>query len=69
VEEPSSVAWLRHRSRGQNRHSYWTLLYNNCWALAVPEQNISTCQDDARWQNFVRWWWNCYQHIGNYGVV
>ena len=23
-----AVTDLRHRSRGQNRHSYWTLLYN-----------------------------------------
>ena len=35
----------------------------HCWVLASPEPNISTCQDVAMWQNFVRWWQNCFQHV------
>jgi len=25
--------------------------------IAMPEPNISTCQDVGMWQIFVRWWW------------
>jgi len=27
--------------------------------IAIPEPNISTCQDVGMWQIFVRWWWIC----------
>jgi len=30
----------------------------NCH-IAMPEPNISTCQDVRMWQIFVRWWWLC----------
>jgi len=27
--------------------------------IAIPQPNISTCQDVGMWQIFVRWWWIC----------
>jgi len=27
--------------------------------IAMPETNISTCQDVGMWKIFVRWWWIC----------
>jgi len=27
--------------------------------IAMPEPNVSTCEDVGMWQIFVRWWWIC----------
>ena len=35
-----------------------TILQQIC-LIAMPEPNISTCQDVGMWQIFIRWWWIC----------
>jgi len=35
-----------------------TILQQICH-IAMPEPNISTCEDVGMWQIFVRWWWIC----------
>jgi len=39
-----------------------TILQQICH-IAMPEPNISTCQDVGMWQIFVRWWWICCELV------
>jgi len=44
-----------HRLRTPPTDKLTTILQQICH-IAIPEPNISTCQDVGMWQIFVRWW-------------
>jgi len=48
-----------HRLYGHVLQFYNLLCTQQICRIAMPETNISTCQDAWMWQIFVRWWWIC----------